>query len=280
MFNKNFIVFFVVTTIVAFACYTAEAQFVEEGLLSYWSFEPETIEDNIVRDVMGNYDGTFVESSAHPQPVDGCPLVGGKALDFLALPEKAAINLGDVIEDMEAMTIMAWINFRTLEGSAAGWPPICSKKNCSTFSIDANANGVLYANNADGTAFNAAVSGVTLLQPNTWYHVAVAQEGNMGRVYVHELSMIEAGVYEAPDYGLDGSGTFGVPMGGNDENRYIGVYSEGGSSFDGVIDEVCIYDRSLTSAEVYQSATGKTGSVNSTGKLAFTWGRIKTGLHE
>jgi len=50
VFNKKFVMLFVVTTIVTFAFYTAEAQeVVKKGLVSYWSFDSivgKTVADN------------------------------------------------------------------------------------------------------------------------------------------------------------------------------------------------------------------------------------------
>ena len=62
MYNKILTIASVLTTIVTFFVYAnvALAQFVTEGLVSYWSFEAETIEGKTVRDVWGKNDGTIV----------------------------------------------------------------------------------------------------------------------------------------------------------------------------------------------------------------------------
>ena len=62
MYNKILTITSVLTTIATFFVYAnvAKAQFVTEGLVSYWSFEAETIEGKTVRDVWEKNDGTIV----------------------------------------------------------------------------------------------------------------------------------------------------------------------------------------------------------------------------
>ena len=119
----------------------------------------------------------------------------------------------------------------------------------------------------NGANFGVGVTSATDLVAGTWYHVAAVYEGTMTTIFV--------------DGAPDGTGDTGMAMGFSDLPWCIGAMTDAVfEPFEGVIDEVRIYDRALTPDEVYQNATAEKMSVDSNGKLAFTWGRIKTGLRE
>ena len=56
----------------------------------------------------------------------------------------------------------------------------------------------------------------------------------------------------------------------------IGAAKRGDLRFHGIIDEVGIYNRALTEAEVSQTMQGFAQNVNSTGKSAVIWAKIKS----
>ncbi len=64
--------------VLTFCAYTgmSQAQVVEEGLVSYWTFDEADIGGETLKDIFGNNDGTI---SGDPKAVDGRI---GKALEF------------------------------------------------------------------------------------------------------------------------------------------------------------------------------------------------------
>ena len=63
------------------------------------------------------------------------------------------------------------------------------------------------------------------------------------------------------------------PLQANDRNLLVGKYN---NTFDGIIDEVAIYNRVLTEEEIKQDMNkGILYAVSPAGRLATTWARIK-----
>ncbi|MBM3241947.1 hypothetical protein FJZ31_37220 [Candidatus Poribacteria bacterium] len=77
MFNKISIIAFVLAVIATVFMYATvtTAQVVKEGLVSYWSFDNETIKGDIVKDVVGKNDGN----------IKGPKVVKGKVKEALLL---------------------------------------------------------------------------------------------------------------------------------------------------------------------------------------------------
>ena len=58
-------------------------------------------------------------------------------------------------------------------------------------------------------------------------------------------------------------------------NLYIGFAKVYAQPFNGVIDEIVIYDRALTEDEIQQDMEGAIIGVELAGKLATAWGNLK-----
>ena len=68
---------------------TVEVQYVENGMIAYWTFDEAGIDGNTVRDVMGNYDGAI---NGNPQIVER-DIAG--ALQF---NQDSLVNRGDYVD--------------------------------------------------------------------------------------------------------------------------------------------------------------------------------------
>ena len=103
------------------------------------------------------------------------------------------------------------------------------------------------------------------LEKNTWYHVVGSWDGKEAHLYVDGRLR---GSVEVP--GLLASTV----------NLYIGQRPQDGGKnfFNGIIDEVRIYDHPLSIAEIQQNM--KVGlAVDPAEKLASTWGNTKAAKH-
>ena len=91
-----------------------------------------------------------------------------------------------------------------------------------------------------GRMFNECVGGAyasTTLQRNTWYHVAVVHNGAQTSIYVNGIAT-STGQFDA------------APTTTSTGNIDIGFGTVSDTYFDGNIDEVRLYSRALTPAEV------------------------------
>jgi len=84
------------------------------------------------------------------------------------------------------------------------------------------------------------------LQPNTWYHICVVKNGRNEKVYLNGKKII--------DCQARGAG----PKNWNGAHFYVGGSMTNLASFTGWVDEVQIWSKSLSEAEVIQSMKGYT----------------------
>lgn len=100
----------------------------------------------------------------------------------------------------------------------------------------------------NGNALNQVLVGKTVLAPKTWNHVAFIRDGKKVQVYLNGRTEPEISGEIPPGYG------------GEVEQVFIGGRNDNFANFKGSIDEVAIYDRVLTAAEVtaQYKASGQT----------------------
>jgi len=110
---------------------------------------------------------------------------------------------------------------------------------------------------SDGSPITNSVHGNTVLQSGVWYHVAVTSDGSSWKLYVN-------GVAETLTTQLGNGNTgkwFGNTSAAAPDKTYIGAAWFNGFDqgfFNGVIDEVRIYDRALPASEI-ANLTGLVG---------------------
>ena len=112
-----------------------------------------------------------------------------------------------------------------------------------------------------------------IMEQDVWNNITITYDGKLLRIYIN-------GEFDKEDppglkWGnqprklntvLGGTGAIGSIMNGD----------EGDEGFTGgLIDEVSIYDRTLSADEVEQNFNAEGLAVNAAGKVALTWGGIK-----
>ncbi len=198
---------------------------VPPGQIGYWTF------DGNLDDTAGNAAGSF--SGGNPvyvagQAKQGLQFDGVDDYVDLRLPNPTAYTI--VLWAKPARTDAVSIVVRTSSsGPTTHW----------SHQLRINPEGRFHHYLWVGSARN--VSGTTLVQPDTWYHVAISAEndGPM-RLYVNG---------EEDGDSVDVAGT----LWGDGDRYYIG--SNSGDSmgwFQGVVDDLQIYDRLLTQEEIRQ----------------------------
>lgn len=262
MFNKNLVTVFALIFILIFVvCTTSTAQsLIEDGLVSYWSLDKADIEGDTVVDVFGNNDGTI---KGDPETVQGRV---GEALeldgdDFIdgGDPEDGSLDFG---ADKD-FSIAAWINVSeppadqsTIvgKGDHGGNPRIL-------FKIDGEKIRLTIATNGRKLFSESSVV------DNNWHYVCiVADRDESSQIYVD-------GALDAEGYVPDGDIS-------TESSLFIGKSHQKGDTprrfFSGIIDEVCIYNKVLSEAEINQNMNAEGLAVVSyADKLAISWGKIK-----
>lgn len=259
--KANLVIFIAAITLITT---NLSAQIVEDGLVSYWSFDANNVAGKTVMDGTGNYNGT-IEGSLKK--------VGGKIGDALEFDgnESNFVEI-DSPEDFDFNADFTWSAWIKTDVSGPGvifaktGGPGTDDKGPKTLWIR---NGVL--NLDTGWVGNVEDVGNNIAD-NKWYHIAVAG--------ITEDSIVQYFI----DGKETGNGVLNLAQFPEDDwnslHLFIGLDGRADGEFGvftGILDEFSVYDRVLDEAEVNQNFQSDMGlAVEPNGKLAVTWGDIKS----
>ena len=237
----------------------ADAQIVEDGLVSYWTFDEADIDGDTARDVWGDNDGTIM---GDPKSVPG--RVGEAfefdgTVDYIAVPVSPSLNMA-----ASSYTIVVWAL------------------------VD---NSVAYASERILVEYGTWVSGtyqLTSMSDNHWKTNFHGRSSNQGSECLLDWTDSEwhhlVGVFDNDanfmrtyfdgaecDTTVENNAPFDVDLA-------LYIASRGGTNlFSKVtLDEIAIYNRALSDAEVKQNMDAADfAAVSLADNLATTWGEIK-----
>jgi hypothetical protein len=227
----------------------AEAQqFVTDGLVAFWTLDSADINGDVVKDVSGNGNDARIMGTLNS-------VAGkiGQALEFDGGENYVEIP---ALGAWEQASIECWAYAADFASSYQGiistWQWAAGKVHYKFESSQIQ----VHKNDGVKVAFDAEIG--------TWYHI----------IYTCDTVADELKLYVNGE--LVAEGTAGSAPQNMDERR-IGSEHDG-RYLTGMVDEVRIYDRILSAAEVEQNfnvTSNLTTTVDSTGKLATSWGHIK-----
>jgi hypothetical protein len=182
-----------------------------------------------VADASGNGNtGTISGATWTPAGRYGAALSFNGTNNLVAIPGSASLNVST------AMTLSAWIQPTAAQ---SGWRTIMQREVNAYFLNASNDTGALRP--SGGATFNGAVNwvgGTTANPVSVWTHVALTYDGAILRLYVNGVqaaSLAQTGGIETPSTPLRIGGN--VPY---------------GEYFQGLIDEVRVYNRALSATEI------------------------------
>ena len=196
------------------------------GLVSAYSFNEGT--GTVVTDVSGNSNnGTISNGTWSASGRYGAALSFNGSSSRVDIPDSASLDL------TTGMTMEAWVRPTTL----SGWRTVLMKEQSAglVYGLYANSD----TNRPSAHIYISAESdtrGTAQLAVNTWTHLAATYDGSVLRSYVNGV--------QASTRTIGGNiltSTSALRIGGN---------SIWGEYFAGLIDEVRIYNRALTAAEI------------------------------
>src|SRR3989338_3532519 len=220
------------------------------GLVGYWSMNEGT--GSYAGDSSGNKNtGTLTNG---PTWVDG---KRGKALNFDGSNDYVAVS-GNSTFDLSRGTIAGWFKFDDMSGGvdfATGGSWLDER---FVLHFGYQDNGKIKFTISNGSSYNVLTSN---LSPNMeeWYHVAVTYDGTNQKIYVNGS--------------LDNTGASAITPATTNVPLYIGrTLGLAPDNSDGFIDEVRIYNRALSAAEIqalYKSGTVKYATPSDTGLVGY-----------
>jgi len=214
----------------------------ENGLIAYWDFNEGSGE--ILYEVYHNNIGI----------IDGANWTKGLlgfGLEFDGLNDYVSVSGFDSLNITENITIEAWIYLYEMPWVA---PIIAKGTNSSNFSYYLSA-GQYYHNGAVNFQLHSNdtkklwLDSSYPLDLNKWYFLTVVRTGNIAQIYINgELNNLE--VY------------FNRVIRSNDLPLLFGTFNDYSEFFHGKIDEIRIYDYSLSSSEIYSNYNSILKNIN------------------
>jgi hypothetical protein len=245
---------------------------INDGLISAWTFD-----DGKADDAFGNSDGILHEGA---EAIDDG--MNGKGMDFDGVSAYVEVPDSDAFDVMEnGYSISAWAYVRVgrdhsaiaWKGEKIGWGANFTARIATT--SDTN---ITWGACAPGIEGWFATDGV--YSTNEWVHLCLTVDGSEAIGYVNT---------EIPPSGQANPLAVSAPYNLFKENplefgvgRAIGGIVGTDSYLDGTVDEIYLYDRGLTEAEVIELSTGERPravdaalGVDAEGKVATAWGALK-----
>jgi hypothetical protein len=240
----------------------AKAGAVTSGLIAYWSFDAATIQEDMVEDVFGESDGKM---KGDPQ-IDKGKI--GESLLFDGAIDCVLVNSETLNRDYSAITLECWVFINALDDS---WNRILSlddtdagNQNVVTLYYDDDDNQYGFFVRAGGNSTDAAKD---LIQEDIpleeWIHMVGVWDGKTAKFYENGKLKLE---HPLPGAIEGGNLFFGIGDRADGENA---------DTIQGFIDEVRIYERALSEAEVQQNYRAEGLAVTVQNTLSITWGKVK-----
>jgi hypothetical protein len=205
-----------------------------DGMVGYWNLDENggsTITDNSGFTNTGTSTALTWGSASPP----ALAFVDTSYGTFNGTSSRIALTVSQLPAANAAQSIAAWVNINALPGSASSIVSLTGSSSAVKLGLSSTSLRVL---RNDGTAL------VTTTAPSTgtWHHVAYTWNGTSNTLYVDGVAVIATATAH------DGAAVTG---------GFIGATSAVADFFNGSIDEVRIYDRALTAAEVSSLAIGR-----------------------
>ena len=212
-----------------------DTQFSIDGLVGHWSFDEDN--GNVVYDYSGNdntgniYGATWVEG------------ISGSALSFDGVDDYIEISNTLEFNSFTQITTSSWVYINGFDV----WEPIFNKGELDeyttdVFEININSEGLVhFVLNFESSGRQGFNSPSNSISAGSWYHIVTLYDGDYAKIYINGVLISE---YDAPN----------EPLKYSDATLQIGLEygSPPESYFNGMIDEVYIFNRAIDESELGQ----------------------------
>lgn len=207
----------------------------DTSLMGYWQFEGNA-NDCSAQKNNGTISGATIVGGRYGK---GLQFRGPGNADYFLTQDSSSLTFG------KTMTVAFWtkLNSTVSGGWATGWvEKFGNDSDVSFWVFHSNGNGrVRFVVSPDGLwASRVEVVGTTNLPLNEWHHIAVVANGSSLRIYVDGV------LDNAPPFPVFSANIFdsaeGIAMGTHVQDPNF--------TLNGIIDEVRIYNRALSAAEI------------------------------
>lgn len=252
----------VVLTLITTLCFaiTLTPNLSVAGLVAYWSFDAGT--GNVVKDESG---------TGNDGDVKGAKWVNGKfgkAMEFDGKDDFVLIKNHDSYNFAkdDSFTICLWIKYQP-KGNWQG--PLQKFNGGYPFKVEVEPDNDLYFAIYDGSNFPKAFIGNV---NNEWHQCCFIRDAKGKKLLAYLDGEMKG----------EGKDTTNAEI-ANAADLYIGARKPGNAiGYQGILDEIAIYDHILTEAEIEDAVEGKLpetkkAAVDARNKLATVWARLRAG---
>lgn len=228
------------------------------GPLAYWSMDSADISSGTLADGVGDVDGTIVGASTDNQ---------GKVNEALSFDGSSHVGFGDVLDDVFAGADKAFSVAMWVKPSALGYVTLMAKNGDTACAVPEDGRQHMLALTLEGkvsfvfqtlTFGNAQMVSTESVAATVgqWSHVVVVYDGAIDTapedrlaIYVDGVSVSVTGVslgsfpYDLPDV------TAHLGLGVRLDSSGSACTASGALAFEGSMDEVAIWDRTLDASE-------------------------------
>lgn len=201
------------------------------SLMSYWKFDENS--GNLAFNSARKHDDIVINGARWVQGKSGQALQFDGNDDYINV-----LSIDNNIFSYKNFTVSAWINIKNV---IPGYQAVYWEGNpavLSAFSISNGKISIAMWNNAVWTSLESN----TVLLANQWYHIVATLDSNIFKIYIN-------GNLDNYVLGQNGAGSTVVAI---NIGRNPGYPSQAGNFFNGIIDEIKIYNKSLTAIEIKQ----------------------------
>ena len=237
----------------------------DESLVLYLRFDEG--EGAIAFDESGNgNDGEVQGDAAWDTGKYGGAMVFNGA-NYLLAGDVSFTNMG---EPGDSYTVEAWIKTSQGGGTTWGAPVIVEKRRQPewqrAFSLYINASNSLGVRFETGDANITVDTGGPAINDDSLHHIAVTRDGADAELYI-DGELVEGG-----DIGDEERSAPDQPISLGCRRKNDGTPAD---YFIGLVDELAIFNKALTAADILQDMKGDLSAVYPSGKLATVWGAVK-----
>ncbi len=242
---------FAIAFLALFCIFSGQFAIAQDGLVGYWMFDEDDGEEAADSSEMGNH-GVFVGN------IDWVEGKFGTALEFTESASCVKIEHSESINFIKEFTIALWAKPEETQPSYGKL--ICKQKSVEyPYAIQFNDPGELIRGtvNAAGRFDTPGIPSFT-----EWGHLALTYDGEVELLYKD---------------GVEAARTIATgDLQQNNLELSIGSRLDSAQSFTGILDDVRLYNRALSQAEIQEVMEGPISfAVSPYGNLAITWGMIK-----
>jgi Concanavalin A-like lectin/glucanases superfamily len=219
------------------------------GLVGRWSAEGNA------NDATGRHNGTLSGGATFAPGKVGQAFSFDPASGTVIVPDSTALRLSD------QLTIVAWIKTRNTDSDQAIVSKVGGVTGNNGYQFAVSGSTLIGQFNTRGEGWpSARVTSGEIIKPGVWYHVAWTYDQSAMVLYVNGVAAAKEVI--GPQTITASSSDLRIS---GDDNEHV--------YFDGLIDEVSLYDRALSSAEI-ETLYGGSGA--GTGRA--TPGKAREGL--